>query len=55
MNGLETALDEMVKSIEKEVDKGANIVLLTDRGVSNFFAPIPMLWPVLTRTMPSNV
>ncbi|MDA9984342.1 glutamate synthase large subunit [Flavobacteriaceae bacterium] len=43
MNGLETALDEMVKSIEKEVDKGANIVLLTDRGVSNYFAPIPML------------
>ncbi len=43
MNGLETALEEMVKSIEKEVDKGANIVLLTDRGVSNYFAPIPML------------
>ena len=43
MNGLETALHDMVKSIEKEVDNGANIVILSDRGVSNYFAPIPML------------
>ena len=43
VNGLEDALDRMVKSIEREVDKGANIVILSDRGVSNYFAPIPML------------
>ncbi len=43
MNGLEKALDKMVKNIEKEVDNGANIVILSDRGVSNTFAPIPML------------
>ena len=43
VNGLEDALDQMVKSIEREVDKGANIVILSDRGVSNYFAPIPML------------
>ena len=43
VNGLETALEQMVASIEKEVDNGANIVILSDRGISNYFAPIPML------------
>ena len=33
----------MIKSIEREVDNGANIVILSDRGVSNYFAPIPIL------------
>ena len=43
VNGLEAALEHMIKSIEKEVDNGANIVILSDRGVSNYFAPIPIL------------
>ena len=43
VNGLEAALEQMIKSIEKEVDNGANIVILSDRGVSNYFAPIPIL------------
>ena len=32
VNGL-SALDQMVKSIEKEIGKGANIIILSDRGV----------------------
>ena len=43
VNGLEAALEQMIKSIEREVDNGANIVILSDRGVSNYFAPIPIL------------
>ena len=43
LNGLESALEEMIKRIEKAVDEGANIVILSDRGVSPSMAPIPML------------
>jgi glutamate synthase (ferredoxin) len=43
LNGLENALEDMIKSIEKAVDKGANIIILSDRGVSPSMAPIPML------------
>ena len=43
LNGLETALDEMVIAIEKAVDGGANIIILSDRGVSSTLAPIPIL------------
>jgi glutamate synthase (ferredoxin) len=42
-NGLEAALDQMVVDIEKAVDEGANILILSDRGVSSENAPIPML------------
>ena len=42
-NGLESALDQMVVDIEKAVDEGANILILSDRGVSSENAPIPML------------
>lgn len=42
-NGLEAALDQMIVEIEKVVDDGANIIILSDRGVSSEKAPIPML------------
>ena len=42
-NGLEAALDKMIEAIEKAVDDGANIIVLSDRGVSPGKAPIPML------------
>lgn len=43
LNGLEYALNEMITTIEKAVDQGANIIILSDRGVSPTMAPIPML------------
>jgi len=43
LNGLENALEEMIKKIERAVSDGANIVILSDRGVSPALAPIPML------------
>ena len=43
LNSLENALEDMIKSIEKAVDKGANIIILSDRGVSPSMAPIPIL------------
>ena len=42
-NGLEVALEQMIVDIEKAVDEGANIIILSDRGVSREKAPIPML------------
>ena len=43
LNGLENALEDLIKSIEKAIDQGANIIILSDRGVSPSMAPIPML------------
>ena len=43
LNSLEEALEEMIKSIEKALQSGANIIILSDRGVSPLMAPIPML------------
>jgi len=43
LNGLEYALEEMIKEVEKAIDQGANIIILSDRGVSPSLAPIPML------------
>ncbi len=43
VNGLESALENMIKEIEQAADKGVNIVILSDRGVSSEFAPIPIL------------
>jgi len=42
-NGLERALDQLLIDIEKAVDKGANIIILSDRGVSSTQYPIPIL------------
>lgn len=43
VNGLENALESMITEIEQAVNKGVNIVILSDRGVSSRFAPIPIL------------
>ena len=43
LNSLEEALEEMIKDIEKALQSGANIIILSDRGVSPLMAPIPML------------
>jgi glutamate synthase (ferredoxin) len=42
-NGLEYALERMLLEIEKALDAGANIIILSDRGVSKTRSPIPML------------
>ncbi|MDG1710863.1 MAG: glutamate synthase large subunit [Flavobacteriaceae bacterium] len=44
LNSLENALEDMILGIEKAIDQeGANIIILSDRGVSPSMAPIPML------------
>ena len=43
VNGLEKSLDKIIEDIERQIDSGANIIILSDRGVSNYFAPIPVL------------
>ena len=43
LNSLEEALEEMIKGIEKALQSVANIIILSDRGVSPLMAPIPML------------
>lgn len=43
VNGLERALEKCVSATFKAVKEGCNIVILSDRGVSEKLAPIPML------------
>ena len=43
LNGLENALEDMIKNVESALTQGANIIILSDRGVSPALAPIPML------------
>ncbi len=43
INGLEKSLVKIIEDIERQIDLGANIIILSDRGVSKYFAPIPML------------
>ncbi|MFD0862828.1 glutamate synthase large subunit [Sungkyunkwania multivorans] len=43
LNGVEKALDNIISEVEKAVTTGANIIILSDRGVSSDKAPIPML------------
>uniref|UniRef100_UPI00260688BA glutamate synthase central domain-containing protein n=1 Tax=Flavobacterium sp. TaxID=239 RepID=UPI00260688BA len=43
VNGLERALEKCVQATFKAVSEGSNIVILSDRGVSETLAPIPML------------
>ncbi|MDB4198803.1 glutamate synthase large subunit [Polaribacter sp.] len=43
LNGLEDALDQIVVQIEKAIDNKNNIIILSDRGVNQEFAPIPAL------------
>ena len=43
VNGLERALEQCVQATFKAVSEGHNIVILSDRGVNEQMAPIPML------------
>jgi glutamate synthase (ferredoxin) len=43
LNGLENALDNIVIQIEKAIANKNNIIILSDRGVNQEFAPIPVL------------
>ncbi len=43
LNGLEDALDDIIIQITKALDRGTNIIILSDRGVNKEFAPIPSL------------
>lgn len=43
MNGLEDALDDIIIKITKSLEKGTNIIILSDRGAKEGLAPIPAL------------
>lgn len=43
LNGLEDALDALIVQITKAVERGTNIIILSDRGVTKDLAPIPSL------------
>lgn len=43
INGLEDALENIIKIVSKAVAEGVNIVILSDRGANKKWAPIPML------------
>lgn len=43
LNGLEDALEDIIKQVEKALDRKTNIIILSDRGVNQEFAPIPAL------------
>ncbi|MGB5437444.1 MAG: glutamate synthase central domain-containing protein, partial [Maribacter sp.] len=42
-NGLENALEEMLREVSKAIDEGTNIIILSDRNVDKENAPIPSL------------
>ena len=42
-NGIEEALDNMVRDVNKHVDNGCNIIIISDRGVSKEKGAIPIL------------
>src|SRR5690606_4510714 len=41
LNGLEARLEAMVDEISAAIDKGSNIIILSDRNISKDMAPIP--------------
>ena len=43
LNGLEHSLSTMLQEIEDALDRGINIIILSDRSVDEKMAPIPML------------
>jgi glutamate synthase (ferredoxin) len=43
LNGLEDALENMISQVEKALARKTNIIILSDRGVCQEFAPIPAL------------
>ncbi len=42
-NGLEESLQKLIVDVKTAVEQGANIIILSDRGISKDEAPIPML------------
>jgi glutamate synthase (NADPH) large chain len=44
--GLQEAVEQLCKDAEKAVDEGKNYLILSDRGISEKFAPIPSLLAV---------
>ena len=42
-NGIEESLNKIVDDVEKHIDKGINIIILSDRNVSKKKSPIPIL------------
>lgn len=42
-NGIEEALDKIILEIDKCIDQGSNIIILSDRLISKKMAPIPIL------------
>ena len=48
VNGLENALENIITEIEKAVETGVNIVILSDRGVAANWHQFQCYWPVLT-------
>ncbi|MDR1091980.1 MAG: glutamate synthase large subunit [Prevotella sp.] len=45
-DGLRLSLDELCKKAEKAVDNGSNYIVISDRGVDQYNAPIPSLLAV---------
>ncbi len=43
MNGLEEGLDQIIEKVTNAVEKGVNIIILSDRGAKKGLAPIPCL------------
>lgn len=43
LNGLEDALEILLKNVSQAIDEGTNIIILSDRNVSKHRAPIPAL------------
>lgn len=43
LNGLQTRLDEIILEINEAVDKGCNVIILSDRNANPKLAPIPSL------------
>ncbi len=42
-NGIEESLDNIVDEIERHIDEGVNIIILSDRNVTKKMSPIPIL------------
>ena len=42
-NGIEKAIENLINQVKEKVYQGANIIILSDRGINKDLAPIPML------------
>ena len=45
-DSLKTALDKLFTSADEEIEKGSNLLILSDRGIDKDNAPIPALLAV---------